>query len=641
MGDTPNWDELSAAPAPEQSAPKPSPEHPPDWGSLSKSPPKGEEHTPEWDSLTPKEEKYGTTGQQLLAGAEGAAQGFAGPLATAAELGLSKLGVPGLSAEDQTARKKENPYAHGIGEAAGLGTGLLTGTGEIGLIGKAAAGASEALNLGKLGAAAIKGAISGGLFQTGEEGTKWMLGQEDPEQPVASSLAHIGFGTLLGSGAEAGLNIMSRPVSAGLKKIADSKITSKAAKFVEDFGARMKDISEGTSLSKETVEKLGALRSSAGVSTPSVSSPGAKLADKLTDFLSSKTKSAISAGTIGATEGYREGGFQGAIKGGISGAAAGFAMGKLTNYFKPVIGKTVQDWMVPNILRVLQSGHPEAMVDAMTHAENVYKGEKAIQYGVNALFSDKSLSGMFESKDKDKDKIKKFVESGGTTRQMQNELEKEMQPSAAPSAQAFAEGGEVKPQEPKDSLINNEPDHFANVFPSQNVMMVAAKGRVYNYLNSLRPQPNQTKLPFDDETPETEAHRKYDKAVNIAASPLSIIHSVKNGSLTPEELGHFKTMWPEIHSQLSQGMTKKIVEAQQKKEKPSYKVRQAMSLFLGTPLDSTMTPQMMQAAQSVYAKKQPPQQPPGKTKKGTSKLNEVSKQYQTGNQAASARSKGG
>jgi hypothetical protein len=79
-------------------------------------------------------------------------------------------------------------------------------------------------------------------------------------------------------------------------------------------------------------------------------------------------------------------------------------------------------------------------------------------------------------------------------------------------------------------------------------------------------------------------------------------------------------------------------------EKPSYKVRQGMSLFLGTPLDSTFTPSGIQAAQSTFMNK--PQQPATNTpvtknKKNTSKLGEASKQYQTADQAAQSRQSGG
>src|ERR1019366_5705689 len=73
--------------------------------------------------------KYSSTGQQIGAGLEGVAQGVAGPLATLAEQGLSKLGVPGLTDEDIAGRQEANPITHGLGEAAGLIGGTLTGTG--------------------------------------------------------------------------------------------------------------------------------------------------------------------------------------------------------------------------------------------------------------------------------------------------------------------------------------------------------------------------------------------------------------------------------------------------------------------------------------------------------------------------------
>ena len=82
--------------------------------------------------------------------------------------------------------------------------------------------------------------------------------------------------------------------------------------------------------------------------------------------------------------------------------------------------------------------------------------------------------------------------------------------------------------------------------------------------------------------------------------------------------------------------TKKISEAQLKNEKPSHKVMQSLSLFMGTPLDSTLSPQNIMAAQAVFAQQRASiAAAPAQTKmKG---LEKASKSYMTQDQAAAER----
>lgn len=170
------------------------------------------------------DEKYGSTGQQVIAGLEGAAKGIAGPLATYAE---TKLGV---SPEDITGRAEANPWTHGLSEAAGFGVGALTGTGEAGLLAKAGEGAASIAGLGeaanvssKLAKGAVTAATEMGLYQAGDEASKWILNA--PQTP-GSVVANVGLATLLGGvtgPAFAGLGMVAKKAldSTGLKEFTD------------------------------------------------------------------------------------------------------------------------------------------------------------------------------------------------------------------------------------------------------------------------------------------------------------------------------------------------------------------------------------------------------------------------------------
>lgn len=148
-----------------------------------------------------QQEQYGGTGQQLKAGLEGVAQGIAGPLAPLAETKLF-----GVKPEDIRGRAEANPITHGVGEAAGLTGGLLTGTGEAAVMTKAGELAASAAGLGKLaegasygarvGSAAVKQAAEMAVLGSGDEASKMIL--QDPEASAQSAIANIGLSAALG-----------------------------------------------------------------------------------------------------------------------------------------------------------------------------------------------------------------------------------------------------------------------------------------------------------------------------------------------------------------------------------------------------------------------------------------------------------
>jgi hypothetical protein len=257
----------------------------------------------------------------------------------------------------------------------------------------------------------------------------------------------------------------------------------------------------------------------------------------------------------------------------------------------------------------------------------VKRGSKAIESNVKSLFDGGPLS-IPEASDKVKDQIKDYVENGGITAEMQTQ---------AQAPEGYAEGGLV------DQEAGQE-DPLSTMLPDHNILLNAAKARVANHLNSIRAPEFQVKLPFDSNKSTKLQDRTYDRAVDMAASPLKILHELKDGSLTPNQLKHFTTMYPELHTQLSKEMTKGVLQAQLDGTKPKYKVRQAMSMFLGSELDSSMTPANIMAAQNVFAMKNAGQQgaapaPKQKKKGSTAPLSKVADNYQTSDQAAQARNK--
>lgn len=406
--------------------------------------------------------------------------------------------------------------------------------------------------------------------------------------------------------------------------------------------------------SQQFQQQVNAIHQAFGIDSPMITppmdlitrsygemSPGAQAARSIYQF-GFKRAAQSTLGTIwGGEEGYRRGGVGGAVLGGIGGGIAGAIAPHIENLFVGGLRK----YGVPVIVKALSSGAPEATGAALNYATAAAKGASKLTSGINSLFEYGGTKAVeAAASDSDKDKIHQFVNDGSMDDQLQAQIS---QPSPAQAIQGYADGGEVTKPEPREIPQSPAPPALksvkgiAKIMPDHAAMLAGAKVRVSNYLNSIRPQKHSPKLAFDDEPSSTAKDRSYQKALELAASPIGILNHMKSGTLTPELLGHFKSMWPEIHSHISKEITGKITEAQLNGEKPPYRTRQSMSLFLGTPLDGTLTPQAIQSVQAMYAgstqQTPPPGVPPKRQKKNTSKLGEIPKDHYTQDQAATQR----
>lgn len=346
------------------------------------------------------------------------------------------------------------------------------------------------------------------------------------------------------------------------------------------------------------------------------------------------------------------GAFAGRALGVMSGIPGGAEVGavvgnsfanKISSMLEPIIGRGNRK-AVPAALWALSKFKPTALAETMEHATNVSRGNSAIENGIASLFLGSKIAGQQYVNDNPDviKKIKEFIAGGGVNQQIQNTLHEQNREKKASPIQGFAEGGEVKAPEPVESAIGSKSiNKLSEVYPEHTMLMEAAKGRVYNYLNSLRPLENQPRLAFDDDHVSDHQKRDYEAALKIANKPLSILPELQKGTLTADHVRHLTQMWPEVHTELSKEITKKIMEAKMSGEKPPSHIRQGLSLLMGAPLDSTMNPTNIQAAQAVFASRkmaaQSQAQAQGKTRKGTTGLSDAHKQYETAGQAAESR----
>ena len=585
---------------------------------------------------------YSGVGQTALASLEGAAQGVAGPLATGAEMGLSALGVPGISAKDMAARQAIHPLAHDISEYGTFGAMMALGLGEFNaptILGNLAASslpleAMEAMGFfGKMGAAAIQGAAQNMALTSSDEITKAMLGRGDPEGPVSAALTDIGISGLIGAGAGSVFNVLGQAGQQIGKAAYEEQMGTKLKTYIAGVGyaAALSKIENVVPFADrgKAISELGERYLGKGFES-SIFNDGLNAYPEYVDKMAkiAVTPPSIAAGAaVSLKAGY--------TAGMITKDAVESVLSPIAKNISGKLGSRYGEAVANRLFSIIDPESPTlstTIEDIMNYSENVERGAKKINKGVQGLFQagGAGLVNLYAD-DRNREKLRKAIDDNSLDQQISHTPL--MKPLEIPY---FAEGGEVKPlpttEQPASPL--------SQVYPEQDIMLNSAKARIYNYLKSQKPQDNMGPQPFDTKIKDVAGAKSYDKLLDLANNPLSVLPHIKDGTLTPRTLEHFKAMYPEIHNQLSKRITEHITEHQLKMEKPSYKIRQGLSMFMGVPMDSSQTPQSIMAAQGVFQsqpQESPPEKPVTKPKRNTSKLGNIAKNYMTPNQSRAER----
>jgi len=188
------------------------------------------------------------------------------------------------------------------------------------------------------------------------------------------------------------------------------------------------------------------------------------------------------------------------------------------------------------------------------------------------------------------------------------------------------------PQE-LNRLAEGDIGHY---MPNHQTALSQTMGTQLKYLEQLKPKEKSTG-PLDNPIqPSAAAEPRYNRALSIAADPTVVLARLKNGQLQSSDLVDLKNMYPSMYTTMANKITTQMAAARSKGETIDYKTRMGLSLFLGQPLDSTMSPMAIQAAQPPSP--QPMQQQGGGSKKPSAKastsMNKEAKEHQTQSQAA-------
>lgn len=301
--------------------------------------------------------------------------------------------------------------------------------------------------------------------------------------------------------------------------------------------------------------------------------PGARVADTLVKKGLSRLGGEAMGLSIGAGAGHALGsGFLGALIG--EHALAPFFTSILPGLVKPMIEN-------PNSARGLKS--------AIDLGLSVFKGESLMNKAAKGLFKagQEVLPKAILPSEKDRAKLEKTMEAYQTNPQKMSEI-----------------GGAV--------------GHY---LPQHGQVLAQTSVSAMNYLNSLKPSTTK-QAPLDGEVKVSKvAEGAYHNALNIAEQPLTVLDHIQKGTLTPEDLVHLDHLYPGFHQRMIQKLTNEMGNVMSKGQSIPYKVRLGLSMFMGQPLDSTMTPQAIQSTQPQA--QLPMQQPQQRAKHSMTALNKM------------------
>lgn len=172
--------------------------------------------------------------------------------------------------------------------------------------------------------------------------------------------------------------------------------------------------------------------------------------------------------------------------------------------------------------------------------------------------------------------------------------------------------------------------------PDHGAAMGQLAATAVTYLNSIRPG-TKTLSPLDRPIPPSSQEKyNYNAALSVAQRPTLVLDKIRNGTLTPLYIKHLNAMYPQLYQQMQSRLHEQIISQTAKGQSIPYSTRLQLAMFLGQPLDSTMTPAAISTVQSQGAAKgQQPQDAPS-VKGNTSKLSGIAKSAQTAGQERQA-----
>jgi hypothetical protein len=191
--------------------------------------------------------------------------------------------------------------------------------------------------------------------------------------------------------------------------------------------------------------------------------------------------------------------------------------------------------------------------------------------------------------------------------------------------------------DPNQFMQLQQNQHLGHYLPNQQQAVTQTATRALQYLQQLKPK-DHTFGPLDKPVPPQPSEiARYNRALDIAINPSIVLEHVKNGTLMPSDIADLNGMFPSLYKNMCTKLTNEVVGHHADEEPIPYKTRIGISMFLGQPMDASMTPESIMAAQPIpKAPPQPPQGAQGPNGQGKSmkSLGKSNKTYMTPSQSS-------
>ncbi len=294
---------------------------------------------------------------------------------------------------------------------------------------------------------------------------------------------------------------------------------------------------------------------------------------------------------------------------GLATSLSGHGLGAaaLVKALTGAIGGHAPDAVRLGLLRFLGSSNPveagafKTMVDYIQHT---IKGETLLSNAAKNVFKVGSevIPASQMPSEKDRDKITKAMDKAQTA--------------------------------PSTAL--NIPGKTGHYLPNHATSLTQTGTAAMQYLNSVKPNTSRMS-PLDSQRKVNPMEKaKYDRTLNIAQQPLMVFHHLASGTLTPSDVTTIKTLYPRLYARGIQKLSEQMATAVSKGSTIPYKTRMGLSLYMGQPMDSTMQPGSIVAAQPKppMSQQATATQPASNPKRSTSKLSKMPGMYRTQAQEA-------
>lgn len=154
--------------------------------------------------------------------------------------------------------------------------------------------------------------------------------------------------------------------------------------------------------------------------------------------------------------------------------------------------------------------------------------------------------------------------------------------------------GNLPPDQLATHLANTHPVIQA-VAPNMAPHVHSAAINAIQFLNGKLPRGGNELIQDAPTQPSLAQQSQWLNLHSVVNNPLSVLDHVENGTLNQHHIEALQSVYPDLHAEMATKIGEQLGKLKMKGQELPYHKRLQIGMLMGAPLDSTMTPQSMQA----------------------------------------------